>query len=169
MVFNSVFDFSLLGFIVPKHFENSVCFRLQVERGGRRDPNPVRPLERPSIGICTHTHTHTHTHTSACCTDQPITVDVIIMSCDSFRMQSVLLPSIAVVRVCVCRANHSPLARLQPGLLRSCGSTALRQRSFAVPRPRLPSHRPGGTYQQLEGGAEGSSVHGELVRFPGHQ
>jgi len=91
------------------------------------------------------------------------------MSRDSFRMQSVLQPSDAVVCVCVCWVDRNPLVRLQQGLLRSYGRTVLRQHNFAVPRPRLPSHRPGGAYQQLEGGAEGSSVYGELVRFPGHQ
>lgn len=117
--------------------------------------------------LSAYAHTHTHTRVPACCTDQPVTVDVIFMSRDSFRMQSVLQSSDAVVRVCVFWADLIPLVRLQPGLLRKCGHTVLRQHNFAVPRLRLPSHRPGDSYQQLEGGADGSKVYGELVRFPG--
>ena len=60
MRYNSDFDFCLLGFIVLKHFENSVCFRRQVEKGGRRDPNSVGPLEKTSL--CRHVHTHIHKH-----------------------------------------------------------------------------------------------------------
>jgi hypothetical protein len=48
----------------------------------------------------------------AFCTDKPITVEVIFMSRDSFRMQSVLQSSDAVVRVYICWADLSPLVRL---------------------------------------------------------
>jgi len=62
MRYISDFDFCLLGFRIPKHFENSVCFRRQVEKGGRRDPNPVGPSEKTSLYRHMHTHTHTHTY-----------------------------------------------------------------------------------------------------------
>jgi len=64
MRYISDFDFCLLGFIVSKHFENSVCFRRQVEKGERSDPNAVGPSEKTSLyrHMSTQTHTHTHTH-----------------------------------------------------------------------------------------------------------
>ena len=131
MSYNSDFDFCLLVFTVPKHFENSVCFHSQVDNGGRRNPNQVGLLEktfpyrhmRASARARARAHTHTHTHKyiyiyiyyiyicmPACCRDQPIS-----MSRDSFRMQSVLQPSDAVVCVCMLgwsQPSGSPTARI---------------------------------------------------------